>query len=657
MQSFTQAQITQAQIRFVHNGSVSPPQFNLTITWGMYVINTPGCVHVNAHPEIVNNSLIINQGQLLPISSDYLGATDRESPPQFLTYLMSDVRYGIFEFNTTPFVSITTFSPKNITDGVIFFRHDGSIMPPSYLISVSDNVNIYSTLNLVDFNRLPELISNALFVNQGKSTIVTTVDLNAKSSDQTANKLIFLIENLVHGQFDLVINNTLIMANLTSFYQQDVTDERIQFLHDGSTQKPAYRVAVTDGRATTSSSQPTVITFNQAPLLNLTDSLIIDQGQGTVILPTVLNATDAETSSVNLVFKVSNVTRGQFEYTSTKGYPLNEFMQWSVMVSSIQFVNNGSSDESPMFAFSVSDGQIITDPIMVNISFNYRPRMINGTVLSNQTVTSGEYFDFPVNTSVFVDPNPDDQLRFTALQSDGRYLPDGMAFDGGTGRMMGTLYDVSDFNVNITAYDLRQLTATSSFRIMVLPAVSSYMDLLKLAVTPTVIFSTLLAILGYGYRRYRMWDHRQQNTFAEHLRVALNLDIYDFSNEKGNDYIRKVDDFIQHVNAGHQQFYKHLARDQVKVFAGYVAEAIGEHEGMLKPATCWTRFFSAATCYGRRWVDQLNVTAFGYEIESLAQHAVMAYQGDSTVISRSSIQRLKSRVVVLSYRTRFQASP
>ncbi len=625
MQSFTQRQITQGQIRFIHNGSTVSPQFNLTITWGMYVINTPGFVHFNAHPEIVSNNLTINQGQLLQISPSDLWVQDRESPVQYLTLTFNEIRYGQFEFNTST-KPVIKFYPQNITDGVLFFRHDGSSLPPSYRITVSDNVNTYSDLSLVDFNHLPELINNILYVNQGRKTRVTTADMSTRSLDHAVGTLIFLISNLTHGQFNLLTLEGALMTNVTSFSQQEVTDKQVEFLHDDSTDAPFYQVTVQDVRGAVSPSQPAVITFNQAPLLNLTDSLIIDQGQGTVILPTILNATDVETSSVNLVFKVSNVTHGQFEYTSTKGYPLNEFMQWSVMVSSIQFVNNGSSDESPTFAFSVSDGQIIIDPVMANISFNYRPRMIEGAVLSNQTVTSGEYFDFPVNISVFIDPDPNDELRFTALQSDGRYLPDGMAFDGSTGRMTGTLHDISDLNVNITAYDLRQLTATSSFRITVLPAVSSYMDLLKLAVTPTVIFSALLAILGYGYRRYTMWNHRQQNIFAEQLRIVLNLDIYDFSNDQGNDYIRQVDRFVHHLNEKHQQFFQQLTSEQVKIFAGHVAEVMKSKPGMLKSASCGIRLFNCVTCYGKRWVNQLNITALGYEIKKIAREAVMAYE-------------------------------
>ena len=386
---------------------------------------------------------------------------------------------------------------------------------------------------------------------------------------------------------------------------------------------PSYRVAIANG-VIEIPSQPAIVSFRQAPVLTL-NSFILDQGRPTVISTTSLTASSVDTPNMNLVFQVGNVTQGQFEFTTTPGVALTEFLQLSVMVSSVQFVNNGSSDDAPTFAVNVTDGVITTATQSAAISFNHQPKVKSGEQLANQTVIAGEPFDFAVDVSIFEDPD-NNTLSYTAQQSDLRPLPSSMNFNSQTGHMSGILDTVSLLGIMITAHDPRDLTASTDFSLNILPspATSIWMQI----VTPTALLSVLTALAGYSYRRYKMWGHRQKNTFAEHLRVALNLDIYDFSNEEGNDYIRKVDNFIQHLNINYQQFYRLLTPDQVKVFAGYVADVIREQDGMVKAATCWTRFFSAATCYGRRWVNQLNVTAFGYEIENIAQRAVTAYQKD-----------------------------
>ncbi len=621
---FTQADINQNKVQFVHNGSAEPPVYDIQVANNIYLRDLFSFVHFNAHPIFINNSFPIIQGRSLIVTSDMLAVSDRESPLSYLMIMASNQRNGRFELLTNPGVQLNQFNPLNISTGAIKFVPDGSITAPTFTLTISDQVNTFNQDSVISFNRLPTLVNNKISVNQGLSTSVTTEVLSANDLDGGEDQLEFVIYNLQYGQFNLLNSSGKIVAdNITRFNQSMVIEQQIEFTHDGGTMAPSYRVAVASG-VIEIPSQPAIVSFRQAPVLTL-NPFIIDQGRPTVISTTSLTASSVDTPNMNLVFRVSNVTQGQFEFATTPGVALTEFLQLSVMVSSIQFVNNGSSDDSPTFAFNVTDSVITTVTQSAAIAFNHQPKVKSGEQLANQTVVAGEPFDFAVDVSIFEDPD-NNTLSYTAQQSDLRPLPSSMNFNSQTGHMSGILDTVSLLGIMITAHDPRDLTASTDFSLNVLPSPAT--SIWTQIVTPTALLSVLTALAGYSYRRYKMWSHRQQNTFAEHLRVALNLDIYDFSNEEGNDYIRKVDNFIQHVNINYQQFYKHLAPDQIKVFAGYVADAIREQEGMVKAATCWTRFFSAATCYGRRWVDQLNVTAFGYEIENIAQRAVTAYQKD-----------------------------
>ena len=106
----------------------------------------------------------------------------------------------------------------------------------------------------------------------------------------------------------------------------------------------------------------------------------------------------------------------------------------------------------------------------------------------------------------------------------------------------------------------------------------------------------------------------------------MNLDIYDFSNEQGNDYIRRVDAFIQYIDTHHQQFYRNLSEVEMPLFAQAVAEVMRTYPDMIRPASCKTRLVNSITCYGRRWVNRLDITAFGYETANIARQAITAYQ-------------------------------
>ena len=633
---FNQTQINQNQVQFVQDGSPSLPSFILNISSPRDTMTVPGFVHFNARPDIVNNRLPVNQGQLMPILPAYLWATDRETPADWLLYTVSNVHDGEFQWQGDSSGGVTSFTGQNISDGALFFQHDGSTLLPGYTMTVTDGVNIYMTEGVVNFDLLPTLINNQLAVNQGRSTTLTSAMLSAQSPQYPAGQLRFLVSNVTQGQFQQVASNgSVIETDLTDFLQQAVADQHIQFVHDGAPQAPSYHVAVTDGQATVPiPAQAALISFNHAPVLQL-NPLVIDQGRPTVIRSQDLSATDVETPAVNLVFQVSQVSGGYFEYAATLGVAITEFLQLSVQISSVQFSNNGS-EAMPAFAISVSDTGIGTAPPITvgpqaaQITFNHQPLVKAGKTLANQTVVNSQQFDFTIDTDIFSDPD-NHTLTFSAQLSDGQPLPDTLSFDG-VDQFSGTLQGFSELNITVSAADPRGLTTNSSFIINVLPQKST---LFNLILTPTVAVSVLTALVGYLYRRWRMWDHRQLNKFADQLRLALNIDVYDFSNEEGADYLRKLDHLIVKLNENHAGFYKKLTPQETKVFAGDVADVLRKYPGMIKPAPWYIKGFNCISCYGRG-VKLLDITAFGYETNNIARGAVAAYQHRKNLMSIES---------------------
>jgi len=351
---------------------------------------------------------------------------------------------------------------------------------------------------------------------------------------------------------------------------------------------------------------------------------------------------------MNLVLSVSNVTQGQFEYTTTPQVAIYEFLQLSVLVSSVQFVQNGS-ETPPTFAFSVNDGSITTGPKLAEINFNYQPRVNPGGFFVNQTVIAGQPFDFTVNLTLFTDPN-NDNLTYLASQLDKRELPSTMTFDNSSGRFTGSLDGVSEMGILVTASDPWQLSASSSFTIHVSPADSS--SWLLTIFTPAAFLSVLTAAAGYGYNRYRIWEYRQsnENLFAEYLRKALNLEIYDFSSGQGMDYAILVKRMMSHLNDKRQFSCQELPKEQMIKFASVMAQVIREgYRGMVQPALCSTRFFNLVTCYGKRWVNQMAMIDFGLKVEAIADQALQRYQQqpNDNLDSESSASRASGSGVEL----------
>lgn len=143
--SFTQAEIQDGDIVFVHNGSETQPTYQITVTDDAIdakssapesgsVTLTP----VNDAPEFSQNALTISEGETLQLNSTMLGASDSDSDQVELSYTVSDLVAGIFVHEDDMENPITHFSQIDLSSGKIYIIHDGSETPLACTITVSD---------------------------------------------------------------------------------------------------------------------------------------------------------------------------------------------------------------------------------------------------------------------------------------------------------------------------------------------------------------------------------------------------------------------------------------------------------------------------------------------------------------------------------------
>jgi VCBS repeat-containing protein len=92
----------------------------------------------NDAPQIVNNTLTITEGGTFVLTSSDLSSTDFEQTASQLTYIISGVSGGRFEFVANPGVTITSFTQAQVNSGLVQFVHDGNEAAPSYHVTVSD---------------------------------------------------------------------------------------------------------------------------------------------------------------------------------------------------------------------------------------------------------------------------------------------------------------------------------------------------------------------------------------------------------------------------------------------------------------------------------------------------------------------------------------
>jgi hypothetical protein len=209
----------------------------------------------------------------------------------------------------------------------------------------------------------PSLGNNTLIINEGQTKFLTSTMLSASAPQTDPATLIFTVNNVTQGRFELLSNPGLPIFNFT---QQYVMNGQIRFIHDGSKIKPAYYVKVSDTIFDTIPAPATII-FDAYPVLG-SNQLTIAEGQSILISSTNLNATDVDNPVDSLIFNISALSHGQFEFVSNPGIAISNFSQQAIFNSMIRFVHDGV-EVAPAYNITVSDGLLNTPPSVASIIF------------------------------------------------------------------------------------------------------------------------------------------------------------------------------------------------------------------------------------------------------------------------------------------------
>ena len=87
-------------------------------------------------PVLVNNSLSLSVGAAIQLNSTYLAAYDRNHNNNTLVFIPTALSHGYFATTSAPNIPLVNFTQQQITNGAIQFVHDGTLVAPSYNITV-----------------------------------------------------------------------------------------------------------------------------------------------------------------------------------------------------------------------------------------------------------------------------------------------------------------------------------------------------------------------------------------------------------------------------------------------------------------------------------------------------------------------------------------
>ena len=250
MTQFTKQNILDFMVFFSHDDSQNSPSYKVSVGDGSQFSDPFEALisfnNLSSSPILLNNYFIINQGQILTLSNDNLYAFDGGINFQF-SFEIINIQNSYFAYSDNLKIPITTFSSDDVNNSNIVFIPDGSTNTPQFNISVSTfsgilNKNEYSAN--IYFNTQPILITNTLIIKKGEKKAINSEILQGIDKETDFNNLWFIVSNVVNRFFALQAYST---QPITAFYQSQIANAEVLFIHDGSNNAPSYSVSIYDG--------------------------------------------------------------------------------------------------------------------------------------------------------------------------------------------------------------------------------------------------------------------------------------------------------------------------------------------------------------------------------------------------------------------------
>ena len=390
--SFTLTDITNADVKLVHDGSTSPPSYNLKLSDGSDSTSLSSAAITFIYlPTLTQAAINIKQGKTIILDNTMIIASI--SSGFTLTLVVSVVSHGKFCVDGTP--GITSFTFDQLLSGSVNFVHDNSLISPSFDIQANDGSDYTNTLHAdVIFTLMPAFVINKLTIEQGTSVLVTKALIDA--SIPSFSNVIFTIESANFCSFS---SNTA--TNLTQFSQNQILSNSIQFVHDGSNSAPSYTLSINDGFDIVSNASD--ITFIKMPTF-LAKQITIRQGQRLIITTESLQATSF--NGKPLIYIIGNIRHGQFELATNPNVYISSFNQAQLDAQIVVFVHDNSA-YAPSIQISLLDGRVTTTSTSIDVTFLADIDLVNNNLrVSNaQTVLITQNFLKAVSYLSYIDSN------------------------------------------------------------------------------------------------------------------------------------------------------------------------------------------------------------------------------------------------------------
>ncbi|XP_074490024.1 chondroitin sulfate proteoglycan 4 [Sebastes fasciatus] len=403
--NFTQAHINKGEVIFIHEGEESGG-FSFTVTDGEHTSPLYQFV-VTARPltitMVTQEELMVFPGTRQSITSANLGAITNEDGNEISYSLIRPPRLGrlILANDRNQYEEITRFSQTQLESGAVYYEHQ---IPEDPFWVVRDSIDLtLSSQPAPDVRHILPItisyyaahsnISSQLWKNKG----LEIVQGQRKAFDDSildASNLLAILPEDKRGDVDVVfemkrfpdhgritLGGQDLPRNAPSFMQEDVTQGKLEYLHDdsgASFDSFSFRARLkSEGQSVASPAEAVVLeeVFNvsikrrgsDTPELVTIDMLLeVLQSSVTILTQKHLNTQDEDSPPDEVHFKVTKAPSNGRLVDLTTMDPISEFTQEMVNRGQVGFVSYGSLADGSM-EFIVSDGEHQTEPHTLHI--------------------------------------------------------------------------------------------------------------------------------------------------------------------------------------------------------------------------------------------------------------------------------------------------
>ncbi|XP_030844618.1 FRAS1-related extracellular matrix protein 1-like isoform X2 [Strongylocentrotus purpuratus] len=341
-------------------------------------------------PRIVfGNPFFVDEGEKVPLTVDVLSAVDRDSPSEYLRFVITRQPVWGYVENILPTPGfeksnagkpVTSFTFKDITDGNINFVQSLSTrlepISDSFLLYVTDgehsSPNVTFVVNITPQNdEVPTLTVRNFTVHEGSFFKIRTDTINANDLDIPMDMLMFSI--LRAPEHGMIINRvpSLVESPIPVYdfnLNQLLNTLSLAYVHDGSeSTEDKFVIRVTDGKHTVRKTvNITIIPVNdESPEIVKNAGIRISIHESRILSAVILRTEDRDTPDDHLVYTLNSLPRrGTLQRKVAEDRweditdILTNFTQWDLNQNLIRYIHSANlgSKGIDRFYFSVSDG-------------------------------------------------------------------------------------------------------------------------------------------------------------------------------------------------------------------------------------------------------------------------------------------------------------